>query len=101
MASGIGRPTWHSLATAEESAPLSGRGVDQIDLTAAVTRTVPTIGGLGAGIWQGSIRWFILAVVYYVVADPLRDFLLDVSHKVGPAVADALSERVKRRDSNS
>ena len=89
-----------SPAVPEEPAPLPARGVDQNGLTAAITRTVPTLGGLGAGIWQGSIRWFVVAAVYYVVADPLRDFLLHVSNAVGPAVASTLSERIKPRDTD-
>jgi hypothetical protein len=90
-----------SSALPEEPTPPSVCGLGQTGVAAAVTRTVPTIGGLGAGLWQGSIRWFLAAAAYYVVADPLRDFLLDVSHQVGPVVADALSERIKRRGIDS
>ena len=86
-----------SSGVPEEPSLSAERGVGQTSLAAAVARTVPTVGGLGVGIWQGSVRWFLLAATYYVVADPLRDFLLEVSHKLGPTVADAVSGWVKRR----
>lgn len=52
-------------------------------------------GGAGVGAALHSPLWFLVAALYNIFADPIREFLQDVRREVGPALGRFLADRIQ------
>jgi hypothetical protein len=56
----------------------------------------PPMGVLGYGYTTGSAWSWVAAVAYVWLHEPTHKVLMTVAEKVGPALGDALAERIRR-----